>query len=254
VLYVDIYNMTSGISTVEELQKVSQEHESNFVTDLTVDRIVKWFGVYFILALAVWTEVEDYFGKHLACFPKNNTESISKDFFELISLTCWEIPSTANYAEHCNQENAANFNQSDFTNLDTVKQIIKLLPMILLFQAFLISLPSVWWHIKFGSRLLAHLKLIAYLLSNICKEISGIKTVKFNEKPYDEKSEHLIGSLPFSNRDHTIIEVAFNQIIDTCEWLKNHFDNGSKKIQDLCIEIKNSIDKVAILDTTYKVN
>ena len=195
--------MTSHVTTtsVEELHKVSKLHENNLVIELGIDRIVTWLGVYFIFILGVLLEVEEVFGsgRGLSCFPENYINAFTQREAELASLNCWEISSTSNYAHYCLQGNSSTVNQADYAKLNTVTLIIKLLPLLLIFQAFLTSLPTVWWHFNFGSRLLAHLKLIQFLLDKICEAINDIKHVEYNGKPYDSKSAHFIGKMPFSD-------------------------------------------------------
>ena len=212
--------MTSNVpnTSVEELHKASKVHEANLVIELGIDRMVTWVGVYFIFILGFLMEVEQLFesGRGLACFAENSVKCFSKSEAELASFNCWEITSTANYANHCLQRNSTYDNQADYTRLDSVKNIVKLLPLLMIFMAFLTSLSPVWWHFNFGSRLLAHLKLIQFLLDKICEAISKIKKVKYNSRPYDLNSSHFIGKMPFRN---PCIELALLQMSKTSDWL-----------------------------------
>ena len=222
--------MTSIVrnNSVEELRKVSKLHETNLVIELGIDRIVTWIGVYFIFILGFLMEVEQFFesGRGLACFPENSTKSFSKSDAELAAFNCWEITSTENYANHCLKKNTTSDKQSDYAKLDDIKIIIKLLPLLMIFMAFLTSLSTVWWHFNFGSRLLAHLKLIQFLLDKICEVISKNKKVKYISRPYDSNSFHLIGKMPFCN---PCIELALTQIRNTSDWLMNLDESFNNK-------------------------
>ena len=212
-------------TSVEELHKASKLHENNLVIELGIDRIVTWLGVYFIFILGVLLELEEIFGfgRGLSCFPENYTNAFTKSEAELASLNCWEIPSTANYANRCLQQGFSRVNRADYTKLDTVTFIVKFLPMLLVFQAFLTSLPTVWWHFNFGSRLLAHLKLIQFLLDKICEAINKIEKVDCSGKPYDSDSAHFIGKMPFCDPG---IELALLRMNNACHNLIVAYDSG----------------------------
>ena len=140
----------------------------------------------------------------------------------MASLNCWEIPSTANYAESCLQRNSSSVSQSDNVQLDRVKLLIKLFPFLFVFLAFLTSLPTVWWHFKFESRLLAHLKLFQFLLDKICEAISNIKNVEYTGRPYDSDSVNFIRNMPFFDPG---IELALVQMYAVCKSLNSlHID------------------------------
>ena len=218
-------------TSVEELHKASKLHENNLVIELGIDRIVTWLGVYFIFILGVLLEVEEVFGsgRGLSCFPENYTNAFTKSEAELASLNCWEIPSTAIYADRCLQRGFSSVNLADYTKLVTVTFIVQFLPMLLVFQAFLTSLPTVWWHFNFGSRLLAHLKLIQFLLDKICEAINKIEKVDYSGKPYDSDSAHFIGKIAFRDPG---IELDLLRMNKTCHDLILAYDLGKLRYDE----------------------
>ena len=93
------------------------------------------------------------------------------------------------------------------------------------FLAFLTSLPTVCWHFNFGSRLLAHFKLIQFLLGRICEAMNKIEKVDCSGKPYDSDSSHFIGKIPFCDPG---IELALRRMKNACHHLI--FSNDSEKL------------------------
>ena len=251
--------MSSNVpnTSVEELHNASKLHENNLVIELGIDRIVTWLGVYFIFILGILMKVEEIFGsRSLACFPENYTNAFTKSESELAPLNCWELSSTANYAKSCLPRNFSSVNQEDFANLDNVKHIVKLFPLLLVFQAFLTSLPTVWWHFNFGSRLLAHLKLIQFLLDKICEAINKINNVPYTGRPYDSDSVHFIGKMPFRDPG---VELALVQIKKTCNRLisltKDHPFDGEEfpqNVDSTIPTVKNLLETVKNLLKTIK--
>ena len=218
-------------TSVEELHKASKLHENNLVIELGIDRIVTWLGVYFIFILGVLLELEEIFGsgRGLSCFPDNYTNAFTQSEVEMASLNCWEIPSTANYANCCLQQSSSSVNLADYTQLDAVTFIVKLLPLLMIFQAFLTALPTVWWHFNFGSRLLAHLKLIQFLLDKICETINKLKSVDYSGKPYDSDSSHFIGKMPFRDPG---IELALQRMNHVCHQLEFAYDSENLRYNE----------------------
>ena len=236
------------ITTVGELYKASKLHEKNLVIELGIDRIVTWLGVYFIFILGVLLEVDEIFGSRrgLSCFPENYTGVFTKPEAELASLNCWEIPSTAIFAHRCLEGNSTSVNLADYNKLDTVTSIVKVLPLLLVFQAILTSLPTVWWHFNFGSRLLAHLKLIQFLLDKICEAATKIEKVECSGKPYDSDSAHFIGKMPFCDPG---IELALHRMNNACHNLVVAHDSKKFRFSEsyyktLLRDIRKSIKKL----------
>ena len=237
--------MTSNAlnTSVEELHKASKLHENNLVIELGIDRIVTWLGVYLMFILGVLLEVEEIFGfgRGLSCFPENYTNTFTKNEAELASLNCWEISSSAIYGNHCLQRGSSSVNLADYTKLDNVKYIVKLFPLFMIFLAFLTSLPTVCWHFNFGSRLLAHLKLIQFLLDRICEAINKIEKVDCSGKPYDSDSSHFIGKMPFCDPG---IELALHRMNNACHHLIFAYDSEKLSFDDSLKNIRDGIPKL----------
>ena len=224
------------VGALQELQQLSQEHENKLVIELGTDRIVKWLGVYFIFILAALLKVEEILGssQKLTCFPENYLEPVSKSFIEFATHSCWESSEIGSSAEHCASANATNLAKS---NNASAKIIIKILPLVWFALAFLNYLPTVWWHLSYGSRLLGHLKLIKYVLESTCQAINELKEVEYNGSPYDSDSVHLTGKKPFYD---PVIAIALEQILNESRWLKDTILKTDKIKND----IKNSYQKL----------
>ena len=202
---------------LQALQHVSQEYETKLVIELGTDRIVKWLGVYFIFILATLLKVEEILGssQNLTCLPENYLEPVSKTIIEFATRSCWESSEIGRSTEHCVAANATN---SVKINNASAKIIIKLLPLVWFVLAFLNYLPTLWWHLSYGSRLLGHLKLIQYVLESTCQAINELKEVEYNGSPYDSNSVHLTGKKLFYD---PVIAIALEQILNEARWLKD---------------------------------
>ena len=224
-----------AVGALQVLQHVLQEYESKLVIELGTDRIVKWLGVYFIFILAALLKVEEILGssQNLTCFPENYMEPVSKGIIEFATHSCWESSEIGSSTEHCV---AANATSSAKSNNASAKIIIKLLPLVWFILAFLNYLPTAWWHLSYGSRLLGHLKLIQYVLESTCREINELKEVEYNGSPYDSDSVHLTGKKPFYD---PVMAIALEQIFNESRWLKDNILKTDKIKQD----IKNSYQK-----------
>ena len=52
-----------GNAGISKLDEAAKEHEKDVVIDLGVDRIVKWIGVYLLLALAIVVKIAEVVGE-----------------------------------------------------------------------------------------------------------------------------------------------------------------------------------------------
>jgi len=226
-------------ASIKELHDISKQHETNLVIELGTDRIITWLGVYFIFVLGVFFKIEELFTGNLAYYPGSFNESVSKAFIQFASINCWEIPQNSLEIKHeCIRGNMTNFDA-----LNMAKYFIKLFPYALFLQALISLLPTVCWHLYFGSRLIGYLKLVQYILDNSCKAIINMKEVVSTGKAYDKDGVQLVGSNSFLN---PVIEIALEQISNVCDWLKKNLPpvEMEREVEALSKEIDSGINKL----------
>ena len=81
-------------------------------------------------------------------------------------------------------------------------------------------LPTVWWNVKFGPRLLGHLKLIQFTLDNTCKAISKLKVVEYTGRPYDKDGNHFIGDKAFRDPVLGNVNILFDSELQACSQIR----------------------------------
>nr|XP_018667138.1 uncharacterized protein LOC100186235 isoform X2 [Ciona intestinalis] len=193
--------VTSGQNVISGLEKASQQHEVDLVIDLGVDRLIKWIGVYAILAVAVVAKISDYVGPNLSCYPAGNSSGYDGNFIEFAKTYCWEsvtsyenapVSMSSNTSQRCAFLNSNGENDL-LKNPKNLKIFIHWLPYLMLLQAFVFALPSAYWHFRVGARLLGHIKFMQLMITDIFDKIKIIPLAFYEGTPYDEKSENFDG-------------------------------------------------------------
>ncbi|XP_078484310.1 uncharacterized protein LOC100186235 [Ciona intestinalis] len=193
--------VTSGQNVISGLEKASQQHEIDLVIDLGVDRLIKWIGVYAILAVAVVAKISDYVGPNLSCYPAGNSSGYDGNFIEFAKTYCWEsvtsyetasVSTSSNTSQRCAFLNSNGENDL-LKNPKNLKIFIHWLPYLMLLQAFVFALPSAYWHFRVGARLLGHIKFMQLMITDIFDKVKIIPLAFYEGTPYDEKSENFDG-------------------------------------------------------------
>ena len=99
------------------------------------------------------------------------------------------------------------------------------------------------------------------MLGKICEAINQIKHVEYNGKPYDSKSAHFIGKMPFSDPD---IKLALQRMALICRRLESkypscdesYYKNLLKNIRDsnkiLCESLQTVIEETSEKKQEYE--
>ncbi|XP_076802455.1 uncharacterized protein LOC143446619 [Clavelina lepadiformis] len=179
-------------TTAAKLEELSKQHEAEIVIELGMDRLLKWVGVYLLLAMAIVVKVVDFIGNpNLTCYPANHTPSIKREFIAFANTYCWEAWNVvANPMDICPNLTT----QADLPLLESpekLKFLVQWLPYFIILQVFLFALPNAFWHFRVGAPLMGHLKFIQLLLEDIFQELQDINLLPLKDEAYDENSSHL---------------------------------------------------------------
>uniref|UniRef100_H2ZMC9 Innexin n=1 Tax=Ciona savignyi TaxID=51511 RepID=H2ZMC9_CIOSA len=189
-------------NVISGLENAAQKHEIDLVIDLGVDRLLKWIGVYTILALAVVAKISDFVGPNLSCYPAGKSSGFDGNFIEFATTYCWESLAspesntsvithngTSQQCKYLENKNKINL----LKNPSDMKLFIHWLPYCMLVQAILFALPPAFWHFRVGARVLGHVKFMQLLIIDIFEKVKVIPLAFYEGNPYDERSEHLDG-------------------------------------------------------------
>ncbi|CAK8694157.1 unnamed protein product [Clavelina lepadiformis] len=183
---------SSTEAAFEKLDSISKEHEAEVVIDLGADRLLKWIGVYLLLALAVVIKITDYVGPNLSCYPVNQSKGFDNEFITFANAYCWEPLHEIEAINVC--DNLTKYHEVPLVdNPNNIKQIIVWIPYFILVQAFLYAIPSVFWHLRMGARLMGHLKFMKLLMEYLSQELQKIYRHPGPEEGYDEDGLVLTG-------------------------------------------------------------
>ncbi|XP_039248073.2 uncharacterized protein LOC120325950 [Styela clava] len=175
-----------------------QRYESEVVTELVPDRILQFIGVRLVLVLAIAAKLNELVVGSISCHPVKNETEYSSDFIEYCESYCWESPVIKDVDDNtiqnlCNVE----FNEANGGKLlQQPKKAINVMiwmPYVMIFQAFLLSLPSAWWNLRVRVPLMEHLKCMKLFIKQIYEKVKDVPAGIYDESKYYDGSLHVSG-------------------------------------------------------------
>nr|XP_039249657.1 uncharacterized protein LOC120327270 isoform X1 [Styela clava] len=188
----------SGQNTIlTALDEAFQLHESETVIELGPDRILQFIGVRLVIILAIAVKLTELIVGNITCHPVKNETGYSSDFIKYCETYCWESP-VIKYVQDNNIQNLCknNFNVNDGELLKQPNEAINVMrwmPYAMLFQAFLLSLPSAWWHLRVGGRLMGHLKFMKLFIERMYEKVKDVPAGVYHSREYYDGSLHVNG-------------------------------------------------------------
>nr|XP_009858431.2 uncharacterized protein LOC104265647 isoform X1 [Ciona intestinalis] len=187
-----------GETVFAGLERASQQHESDLVIDLGVDRLLHWIGVYATIGLALVAKVSMYIDPNLSCFP---TEKISIEytvpFIAFADTYCWGSPK----AEKNHMCHLPKNSTSLMKNPEVFISFIQWFPYMTLFQGLMLATPNAVWHFLVGGRLYGHLKFVKLLIKTMFDKFEKLKGVYYRQTAYDTDGESFDDLKKYSSKD-----------------------------------------------------
>nr|XP_039248073.1 uncharacterized protein LOC120325950 [Styela clava] len=212
-------------------------YESEVVTELVPDRILQFIGVRLVLVLAIAAKLNELVVGNISCHPVKNETEYSSDFIEYCETYCWESPVIKDVDDNtiqnlCNVE----FNEANGGKLlQQPKRAINVMiwmPYVMIFQAFLLSLPSAWWNLRVRVPLMKHLKFMKLFIKQIYEKVKDVPAGIYDESEYYDGSLHVSGCKQRS--PHLNGEVVNN---DT-PGIRNDLDKAVEKARGQTVDME----------------